>query len=347
MSFFTRAAVLALVAASATTSTNAFVAPQVVPIRPSTTISATTLDSAATGFDLNAYIMEKNGPITEALQNSIVSDVPQNAKLCESMLYSLMAGGKRIRPVLCLAACEMFDGNGGYKAMPAAVAVEMIHTMSLIHDDLPSMDNDDLRRGKPTNHVVYGEDVAILAGDAMLSESFKHVAENVQDVDPARVLDVIRRLGKSVGANGLAGGQVLDLECEGRGEGQVSLDDLKWIHTHKTAALLEVSVAAGAILGGATQEEVDACEKFALNIGLAFQVADDILDVTQSTEELGKTAGKDLEADKTTYPKLLGMDGARAEAERLVAEAKACLAPFGERATPLLALADYIINRKN
>jgi len=339
MTFFTRAAVLALVA----TSAGAFVAPQLPVAAPSTT---TAVHSTATDFDLNAYIMEKNGPITEALQNSIVSTVPQTKKISESMLYSLMAGGKRVRPVLCLAACEMFDGDGT-KAMPAAVAVEMIHTQSIIHDDLPSMDNDDLRRGKPTNHVVYGEDVAILAGDAMLSESFRHVAANTKDVDPVRVLDVITRLGKSVGTTGLAGGQVMDLECEGRGEGEVSLEDLKWIHTHKTAALLEVAVAAGAIIGGATPEEVLACEKFALNIGLAFQVADDILDVTQSTEELGKTAGKDLEADKTTYPKLLGMEGARAEAERLVAEAKEAMVPFGDRATPLLALADYIINRKN
>lgn len=197
--------------------------------------------------------------------------------------------------------------------------------------------------------VVYGEDVAILAGDALLSESFKHVAENTKGVDPARVLDVVVRLGKSVGPRGLAGGQVMDLECEGRGldDQEVTLEDLAWIHTHKTAALLQVSVAAGAILGGATPEEVKACETYALNIGLAFQVADDILDVTASSEDLGKTAGKDLVADKTTYPKLLGMDGARAEAERLTKIAKDALEPFGERATPLLALADYIIDRKN
>jgi geranylgeranyl diphosphate synthase, type II len=187
-----------------------------------------------------------------------------------------------------------------------------------------------------------------LAGDSLLSTSFQIVAQNTprDKVDPARILDVITRLGRSVGAKGLAGGQVMDLICEGKGE-DVTIDDLRWIHTHKTAALLDVAVASGAILGGATPEEVKACEKFALNIGLAFQVADDILDVTQSTEELGKTAAKDLQADKTTYPKLLGLDGARAEAERLCKEAKDSLAPFGERATPLLALADYIIDRKN
>jgi len=196
--------------------------------------------------------------------------------------------------------------------------------------------------------VVYGEDVAILAGDALLSDSFKHVALNTKGVSPERVLDVIVRLGASVGPKGLAGGQVMDLECEGRGDqSTVTQEDLAWIHTHKTAALLQVAVASGAILGGATPEEVEACEKYALNIGLAFQVADDILDVTQSTEELGKTAGKDVTADKTTYVKLLGLDGARAEAERLTKEAKEALTPFGDRATPLLALADYIIARKN
>jgi geranylgeranyl diphosphate synthase, type II len=193
--------------------------------------------------------------------------------------------------------------------------------------------------------VVYGEDVAILAGDALLSDSFKHVAENTQGVDPARVLDVVVRLGRSVGPKGLAGGQVKDLECEAKSN--VTLDELRWIHTHKTATLLQVAVASGAILGGATPEQVKACELFALNIGLAFQVADDILDVTQSTEELGKTAGKDENTDKTTYPKLLGLEGSRKEAERLIAEAKKSMEPFGEKATPLLALADFIINRKN
>jgi len=196
------------------------------------------------------------------------------------------------------------------------------------------------------SQVVYGEDVAILAGDALLSTSFQHVAEQTpKDIEPSRVIDVVIRLGKSVGPKGLAGGQVMDLECEAKDD--VTIDDLSWIHTHKTATLLQVAVASGAIMGGATPEEVQACEEFALNVGLAFQVADDILDVTQSTEELGKTAGKDIDTDKTTYPKLLGLDGSRKEAERLITEAKKALEPFGERATPLLALADYIIDRKN
>jgi geranylgeranyl diphosphate synthase, type II len=199
-----------------------------------------------------------------------------------------------------------------------------------------------------SKQVKYGEDVAILAGDALLSTSFQQVAENtpVDLVEASRILDVIVRLGKSVGPTGLAGGQVMDLTCENKAD--VTLDELRWIHTHKTATLLQVAVAAGAILGGATPEQVQACEAFALNIGLAFQVADDILDVTQSSDELGKTAGKDENTNKTTYPKLLGLEGSRAEAQRLIAEAKKALEPFGEeRAQPLLALADYIIDRKN
>lgn len=194
---------------------------------------------------------------------------------------------------------------------------------------------------------MYGEDVAILAGDALLSTSFQHVTDHTpSDTVPAeRIVNVISRLGQSVGAKGLAGGQVMDLLCEAKSD--ATLDELRWIHTHKTAALLQVAVSCGAVLAGATDEEVEACEEFALKIGLAFQVADDILDVTQSTEELGKTAGKDESVDKTTYPKLLGLDGAREEAERLVNEAKEAMEPFGDRATPLLALADYIIDRKN
>jgi geranylgeranyl diphosphate synthase type II len=337
---------IAMCAALMVPSASAFVAtmPSSSTMRSNGVFGLQATTAEATTFDLNSYLVEKKTPIEAALEASVVSDCPETKNICESMSYSLMAGGKRIRPVLCIAACEMFGGTME-TAMPTAVALEMIHTMSLIHDDLPSMDNDDLRRGKPTNHVLYGEDVAILAGDALLSTSFQHVAENTKGVDLARVLDVVVRLGKSVGARGLAGGQVMDLECEAKAG--VTLDELTWIHTHKTAALLQVAVASGAILGGATPEEVQACEKYALDIGLAFQVADDILDVTASTEELGKTAGKDEDTDKTTFPKLLGLEESRVEARRLVDEAKASLAPFGERAAPLLAIAEYIIDRKN
>jgi len=289
--------------------------------------------------------MEEKRVLTEAaLDESLSTDLEENALIIESMRYSLMAGGKRVRPMLCFAATEMFGGSLE-AARPTAVALEMIHTMSLIHDDLPAMDNDDFRRGKPTNHKLYGDDVAILAGDALLSEAFHYVASETKGVPAERVVKVLAALGKSVGAVGLAGGQVLDLKSEGKAD--VSMDTLTWIHTHKTAALLKAAVACGAILAGASDEDVAQCEIYALKIGLAFQVADDILDVTASTEELGKTAGKDLDADKTTYPKLLGLDRSKEVAQELVDDAKAALAKYGEAAAPLNGLADYIIRRSN
>jgi len=296
-------------------------------------------------FNLMGYIMEKLPYVEAALSDSVKSDCPQSDSLCKSMEYSLMAGGKRVRPIIALAACEMFGGSME-DAMPIAVATEMIHTFSLIHDDLPAMDNDDMRRGKPTNHIVYGEDVAILAGDALLSSAFQLVAEKTPDtVSVERKLELIIRMGKACGPMGLAGGQVHDLECEGKND--VTLTDLRWIHHHKTAALLELAAVGGAIAGGATQAEVDALQKFAVDIGLAFQVADDILDVTQTSEELGKTAAKDLDSDKATFPKLMGLEESKLEAKRLSEEAKSALAMFGDRAKPLLAIADFIIERKN
>ena len=273
--------------------------------QPRSPRSAVRAAAAATSFDLAAYMEEKRLLTESVLDASLSSTCPETDLIVESMRYSLMAGGKRVRPMLCYAATEMFGGSLEASS-PTAVALEMIHTMSLIHDDLPAMDNDDFRRGKPTNHVLYGDDVAILAGDAMLSTAFEYVAKNTKGVPAERVVTVLAMLGQCVGPVGLAGGQVLDLKSEGKSD--VGLDTLAWIHTHKTAALLKAAVATGAVLAGATDAEVAKCEEYALKIGLAFQVADDILDVTASTEELGKTAGKDLDADKTTYPKLMGLD---------------------------------------
>jgi len=297
------------------------------------------------GKALLEYLKQKKVVVEAALAASVVSKQKQTDKICESMAYSLMAGGKRIRPILVLAACEMFGGSED-AALPTAVAVEMIHTMSLIHDDLPSMDNDDFRRGKPTNHVIYGEDIAILAGDALLSRSFEHVAKFTPKNVPAdRIVRVLALLGESVGPEGLAGGQVMDLENEGNPD--VNLETLEWIHIMKTAALLRVSVAAGAILGGADEQDVERVSQFATKIGLAFQIADDVLDVTQTTEQLGKTAGKDEAVNKATYPRLLGLEESKKRAERLIAEAKNLLVPYGQRSETLLALADFIIARSN
>jgi len=300
--------------------------------------------AVATAFDLASYMDEKRLYTEAALDASLTSTCKETDIIVESMRYSLMAGGKRVRPMLCFAATELFGGSLE-AAKPTAVALEMIHTMSLIHDDLPAMDNDDLRRGKPTNHVLYGDDVAILAGDAMLSESFAHVARETKGVPAERVVKVLNILGDSVGALGLAGGQVMDLKSEGQAE--VSMETLTWIHTHKTAALLKAAVAGGAVLAGASDEDVAKCEEYALKIGLAFQVADDILDIEASSAELGKTAGKDMEVDKTTYPKLLGLDRSKEVAQDLVDEAKAAIEEFGDAAAPLIGLADYIIARKN
>jgi geranylgeranyl diphosphate synthase type II len=362
--------------------------------------------AVAAKFDLGLYMEEKRVLTEQLLDASLKSTVPQTDLIIESMRYSLLAGGKRVRPMLCFAATEMFGGSLD-AAKPAAVALEMIHTMSLIHDDLPAMDNDDLRRGKPTNHVLYGDDVAILAGDAMLSESFAHVARETRGVPAERVVRVLGILGDSVGALGLAGGQVLDLKSEG--QPNVGMDTLQWIHTYKTAALLKAAVCCGAVLAGASEADIARCETYALKIGLAFQVADDILDVESSSAELGKTAGKDEAVDKTTYPKLVGLQRSKEAsaqplprarfapsalwssgsacalalacrlapsplaprltlaaspqqpphsppafrrwilqiARELVDDAKAALAPYGERAAPLLGLADYIIARKS
>lgn len=294
-------------------------------------------------FNFKDYVAEKAITVNKALDEAImVKDPPM---IHEAMRYSLLAGGKRVRPMLCLAACELVGGDQS-NATAAACAVEMIHTMSLIHDDLPCMDNDDLRRGKPTNHKVYGEDVAVLAGDALLAFAFEYISTATIAVSPSRILAAVGELAKSIGTEGLVAGQVVDLACTGNPN--VGLETLQFIHIHKTAALLEAAVVLGAILGGGTDEEVDKLRRFARCIGLLFQVVDDILDVTKSSEELGKTAGKDLAVDKTTYPKLLGLEKAKEFAAELNREAKQQLAEFDpHKAAPLIALANYIAYREN
>lgn len=288
-------------------------------------------------------MIEKAEIVNGALNDAIPLKDP--VMINESMRYSLLAGGKRVRPVLCLAACALVGGDEA-AAVPAALAVEMIHTMSLIHDDLPFMDNDDLRRGKPTNHKVYGEDVAVLAGDALLAFAFEHFATATKGVSAEKIIRSIQELAKCIGNEGLVAGQIVDKTSEGLSN--MGVDHLEYIHHHKTAALLEASVVLGAILGGGSDSEIEKLRKFATCIGLLFQVVDDILDVTKSSKELGKTAGKDLAADKTTYPKLIGIEKSREFAEKLNSEAKEQLLGFDpERAAPLIALANYISYRGN
>ena len=296
----------------------------------------------STTFDLKAYLKQQQVLVEAALDQSIVTVYPET--IYESMRYSLMAGGKRLRPILCLATCELAGGSLEM-AIPTACALEMIHTMSLIHDDLPAMDNDDYRRGKLTNHKVYGDDVAILAGDGLLAYAFEYVATQTQQVPPELVLQVIAKLGRAVGAAGLVGGQVVDLACEGQPD--VSLETLTFIHRHKTGALLEASVLCGAILAGASESDQQRLSRYAQHIGLAFQIIDDVLDITATQAELGKTAGKDLQAQKVTYPSLWGIEESLRQANQLVADEKAELEIFGLAAQPLMAIADYITARKH
>jgi geranylgeranyl diphosphate synthase type II len=294
----------------------------------------------APAFNLSTYLNQRQTQVEAALDRSLPLTYPE--KIYEAMRYSLLAGGKRLRPILCLATCELVGGTVEM-AMPTACALEMVHTMSLIHDDLPAMDNDDYRRGKLTNHKVYGEDIAILAGDGLLAYAFEYIADQTQNVPAGRVLQVIARLARAVGASGLVGGQVVDLESEGKSN--IQEETLNFIHTHKTGALLEACVVCGGILAGATDADQERLSGYAKNIGLAFQIVDDILDITATQEELGKTAGKDLQAQKATYPSLWGLEVSKAKAQQLVNAAKAELDVFGEKAQALIAIANFITTR--
>ena len=293
-------------------------------------------------FDLSTYLAKRKEAIEVALDSALPVIYPET--IYEAMRYSLLAGGKRLRPILCLASCELAGGTTSM-AMPTACALEMIHTMSLIHDDLPAMDNDDYRRDKLTNHKVYGDDIAILAGDGLLTYAFEFIATKTENVPPQQVLQTIAYLGRAAGAGGLIGGQVVDVESEGKTD--VSLETLNYIHAHKTGALLEACVVCGAVLASASEADLQRLSRFAKNIGLAFQIIDDILDITATQEELGKTAGKDVQAGKVTFPSLWGIEESRRQASQLVADAKAQLAVFGSKALPLLAIADYITSRSN
>lgn len=248
--------------------------------------------------------------------------------------------------MLCIAACELVGGIDN-AAVPAACAVEMVHAMSLIHDDLPSIDNDDLRRGKPACHKVFGENVAILAGDALLACAFEHLAASTKGVSPTRVVRATVELAKSAGAEGVAGGQVMDVSSEGLSS-EVGLERVELIHLRKSAALLEGAVVLGAIVGGGSDEEVERLRMFGRCVGLMGQIVNDILDVTKSTAELGKTTGKDLVVDKLTYPKVLGMDKSKEIAQKLVEDSKEILAGFDTpKAAPLCAVTNYIAGKIN
>lgn len=291
---------------------------------------------SAAAFDLAGYWATWRREIDLALD--AITPVQHPAMLWESMRYSLEAGGKRLRPLLTIATLEAL-GADPRPALPAACALELVHTQSLIHDDLPAMDDDDLRRGKPTNHKVYGEAQAILAGDAMLAWAFYTLAGPLAPYYPAeRCLEAVRELAEAT-VVGMVSGQVVDIASEGR---PVDEATLAYIHSHKTGALIRSAVRLGAILAGASPAQRHALDAYADAIGLAFQIADDILDCTQTAEQLGKTPGKDVAADKATYVKLFGMTTARDRLETSVREAEAALDGLGERADALGAIARYV-----
>ncbi len=298
-----------------------------------------------TPADLGRAFEDRRRLVDEALDRALPDEALWPPTIHRAVRYSLFAGGKRIRPQLVLAACEAVGGERD-EAMPLACAVEMIHTYSLIHDDLPAMDDDDLRRGKPTSHKVFGEAIAILAGDALLTRAFHLMAELPALTDGERVrrrLTATALLGEACGTAGLIGGQVMDLESEGR---DIAAVDLERLHRAKTGALLGACVRGGAVLGGATPIALESLEGYARAIGLAFQVVDDVLDATEGDLQLGKTAGKDAAARKATYVSVHGLERAREMALGLLDEALSAIAPLGERAGSLVFLARRIVERR-
>jgi geranylgeranyl diphosphate synthase type II len=293
---------------------------------------------------LKAYLQDRQKIVEEALEHYLPREDNIPADIYKAVRYSVFNGGKRIRPILCLAAAEAIGGDLG-PAIPVACALELIHSYSLIHDDLPAMDNDDFRRGKPTCHKVFGENIAILAGDALLTEAFvllSHV-EKVR-LSAERRLAVIQEIAKAAGICGMVGGQALDVLS---GKSVSDEGTLYEIHRRKTGALIVAAVKSGAIIFNARKDKIQALAEYGINVGLAFQIADDILNVEGDRELMGKKTGSDAAHDKLTYPSLLGLDLAKEKLAKYIDAAEASLSGFDERARPLLVIARYIMERKS
>ena len=294
----------------------------------------------ANSFDLQAYLTDRAAAVNRALDRSLPRATTRPATIHKAMRYSLFAGGKRMRPALCLAAAEACGGSMD-DALPLACAVECIHTYSLIHDDLPAMDNDDYRRGKLTNHKVFGEGIAILAGDALLTQAFQIAAQS-KDGPRYSHRDIVLEVARAAGSLQLIAGQVADLEGEGK---RISADELKYIHERKTSALLCCSARLGGMSANCTPAQLKALTDFGYHVGLAFQIIDDILDVTQTSERLGKTAGKDTKAQKATYPAIVGLEKSRKIAQQLTDRSFDALKIFRGKAVVLEALAEFLLRR--
>ncbi len=296
--------------------------------------------SAKSQFDLQQFLATRTEAVNRALDKFLPSEKTRPVTIHKAMRYSLFAGGKRMRPALCLAAAQACGGREA-DTLPLACAVECIHTYSLIHDDLPAMDNDDFRRGKPTNHKVFGDGIAVLAGDALLTQAFE-IAAQAKGWPRYPHRDLILEIAKASGSLQLVAGQVADLEGEGK---KISANELRYIHERKTSALLCCSVRLGGMSANCTSAQLKALTDFGYHVGLAFQVIDDILDVTQTSEQLGKTAGKDTRSQKATYPAIVGLEKSRKIAENLTAKAFAALKMFKGRAVALEALAEFLLKR--
>ena len=296
-------------------------------------------------FDLDAYLKERRQLVDAALDGFLPREDTPPPSVHRAMRYSVLAGGKRLRPILVIAGAELVGAQPS-RVIPTACALEMIHTYSLIHDDLPAMDDDDYRRGRLTNHKMFGDAIAILAGDALLTLAFQLVAQNaaLTGVDAKVVCDVVAEIAGAAGTLGMVGGQVVDIESEGK---TITPEALEYIHIHKTAALLRASLSVGARLGGADVAALAAVGDAGQSLGLAFQIIDDILDVEGSLATLGKTAGSDERKQKVTYPALHGIEASRREARRLIERTKSRLAVFGARSAPVCALADFVVERKS
>jgi geranylgeranyl diphosphate synthase, type II len=292
-------------------------------------------------MNLKAYLKSRQENIERALDRHLPKESTKPATIHKAMRYSLFAGGKRLRPILCLAAAETCCGKID-NALPLACALECIHTYSLVHDDLPSMDNDDFRRGRLTCHKVFGDGIAVLAGDALLTIAFE-IVSRAKPTSRYNMSTLLREVAVAAGSQKLIAGQVADLEAEGK---ETTRAGLRYIHENKTAAILTASVRLGAMSANANPKQLAAMTRFGRALGLAFQVIDDILDVTQTSEKLGKSAGKDVAAKKATYPAVIGLDKSRAEAKRLTKQAHHALSIFGTKAEALHALANYLLERE-
>ena len=294
--------------------------------------------------DLSDFLAERRTMVDAALDRRLPPADEPPPTIHEAMRYSVFAGGKRLRPMLALFGCEAVGGKLE-DAMPAAVALELIHTYSLVHDDLPAMDDDDFRRGRPTCHKVYGEAVAVLAGDALLTHAFQVLADpTATDVPAARRLQIVAEISAAAGSLGMVGGQTMDIQAEGKALDPTALLTL---HSKKTGALLRASLRVGGLAGGADDAAMASLTRYGERLGLAFQIVDDILDIEGSSVEMGKTAGSDMRKHKATYPAVFGLEASRQEAARLLAEACEAVFPLGGGATTLLALADFVGRRRS